>query len=91
MDPEEKTDIIITQEQIQAIVMKAIPEQLSKIVNDSYSSPIRKIIEEEVASRLSDVRALVSQILTKAFKDEDFKSKLGEAVLNALVTKGLGH
>ncbi|MCK9598624.1 MAG: hypothetical protein M0R06_06245 [Sphaerochaeta sp.] len=89
MENEKKKDIVITQEEIQTIVLKAIPEHFAKVVNDSYSSPIRKIIEQEVENRLEDVRMLVSQIVTKAFKDDDFKTKLGEAVLSALVNKGL--
>lgn len=82
-------DIIIKKETIQAMLVKAIPEHLEEELKNSYSSPIRKVIEKAIEDNLVQIHNLITELISSAINDPIFKEKLGAAVLNAIVMKGL--
>lgn len=84
-------DIIIKKETIQAMLVKAIPEYLffEEELKNSYSSPIRKVIEKAIEDNLVQIHNLITELISSAINDPIFKEKLGAAVLNAIVMKGL--
>lgn len=82
-------DLIISADLVQQSIKTALPKIIEDIFSSSYSSPLRKVIDEELKSQDSLIKTMVSEIFTKALTDETFKTEMGQIVLSKIVEKGL--
>lgn len=83
-------NIVIDAKIIQDTIAVEVPKQIASFLEDSYSSPIKKVIEKAVEANLDSVKALVNEVIASAITDPTFKAKLGEAVLSQIVSRSLG-
>lgn len=82
-------DLIIPADLVQQKMKEALPKILEDIFSSSYSSPLRKVIDEELKSQDGVIKTVVSEIFTKALRDPKFKEQIGQVVLVKIVEKGL--
>ena len=83
------TNITIEAKILQDAIETAMPEIIKDRLSSSYSSPLAKVIEEELDNQDGFFRKLISETISKAVNDKEFKERLGEKVLEKIIEKGL--
>ncbi len=82
-------EIKISSELLQEAIEIAMPEIIKDKLSSSYSSPLAKVIEEELNKQDGFFRQLIAETISKAVNDVEFKKRLGEKVLEKIIERGL--
>jgi hypothetical protein len=82
-------DFTFKSEEIGKIVLEAIPVVLKDKLTSSYSSPISKVIEEEINAQDGAIRSYVRQLLTDILSDEKTKKRMADVLISCLIQKGM--
>lgn len=82
-------DVTISAQLIQDAIQASLPEVLKDKLSSSYSSPLSKIIDEELKNQDGAIRIFVSNIISEAFSSDTFKEELAKTVLAKIVEAGL--
>lgn len=82
-------DITISGKQLQEALEAAMPKVISETLTSSYSSPLAKVIGEELNSKEGVFRQLVSETISGALSDPEFKTRLADKVLENIISRGL--
>lgn len=81
----ENTTIEITQQQIETALSLA----LTKALNDSYDSPVRKAVEAAIKEKEGVIKKVVDDIIVQAVSNPEFKNRIADAVLAQMVNSAL--
>jgi hypothetical protein len=82
-------EITISETMLQNAIEKAMPKIIEEKLACSYSSPLGKIVEEELNKQDGLFREIVTGTISKAVNEEKFKERLGEKVLEKMISKVL--
>lgn len=82
-------NITIKGEEIQKVIEENLVKNLTDVLTSTYSNPLRKAIEGEVAEQDGAIKKLVKESLSELLTSEDFKSLLSKELMAKIVEKGL--
>lgn len=75
----------ISKDKIQA----AVEISVDNILKSSYGNPFKDCIEKALKEKENAVSKCVSDIITETLNREDFKTKLGEILMNRMVESAI--
>lgn len=82
-------DIKIGAEEIYKILQENLPKVLKDSLLDSYGSPLKKAVAEEISAQEGSIRTLVRDTLATILNDQKFKDKLVAELIGTIIQKGL--
>lgn len=85
----EEGSVTISLDRIKELMIEKLPEMIEKELFDGYSSPIKKAVEQAVTEQEGPLKLLINGILSDLLTKDEFRVKLGEAVLNKVIQQGL--
>jgi len=66
-------------------IQEAFQQASEEIFKNSYSNPVKKLLEQAFSEKEGAVKAIVSEIITEAIGSPDFKTKMGEVIIQKMV------
>lgn len=81
----ENITISVTQDELQAAVEKAVKYAL----NTDYDNPVKEAVDKAMKTQSGVISQMVTEIITTAVADPDFKKKLTDVVLAKMVESAL--
>lgn len=81
-------DIKITSDEVQRIIQDQLPKIIAEAF-DGYNSPINKAVEESVKEQEGAIKKMVNETLKNILKEPDFRTQLGERILEKVLTDGM--
>lgn len=73
--------VTFTPEEIQ----KGLDIAAQELFKNSYSNPIKKLVEAAVDEKSSELRKVVDSIITEAITNPEFKTQMTNAVMSKIV------
>jgi len=81
----ESIKIEVTYDQIQT----AVNDAMVNILKNSYGNPVKDAVERAFKEKSGEVETMVKQIISDALTNPIFKEKLGEIVLQQMVSSAM--
>lgn len=66
-------------------IQKGLDIAAQELFKNSYSNPIKKLVEAAVDEKSSELRKVVDSIITEAITNPEFKTQMTNAVMSKIV------
>ena len=81
----EPIKIEITKSQLQ----EAVEASIKSTLTSSYGNPVTKAVEQAIKDQDGPIQTLVKEIITETLTDPTFRAKMGEVVINLMVSAAM--
>ena len=82
-------EIKIDSEQLEKIIVEAIPKLLAEKLASSYNNPISAVLDAEIKEMPGDLRIFVKSILANVFTKPEFIEKIADFLFSKFIQLGL--
>jgi hypothetical protein len=82
-------DIVIKQEDLNKLVLEALPKVLKDSLASTYDSPIKKVIDEEIKKQDGVINITIKSIMKDIFESPKLKELIANEVIAEIVKIGI--
>jgi len=72
------------EQEVVATAQRTMAEALSKVLTDSYNSPLKKYADNVVSKYQGDIEAIFDQVVSEGLKTDEFKVRVREILLHKI-------
>lgn len=66
-------------------LQEVVESNIASILKNDYNNPVRKAIEEAIAEKHGPIKDFVAAVITETLTQPEFKTRMGEIVLQRMV------
>lgn len=70
-------------------IQQAVNDAMENILKSGYGNPVKDCVERAFKEKGGEVEAFVKQVITDSLTKPEFKEKMGEIVIQNLVTSAM--
>ena len=84
-------DINVSGSLIKQKIEESLPKLIEAALSSAYNSPLKEAVDESIKTHEGKIKLFVSEIISTAISDPEFKKRVGDAVIAKVLASGMNR